>query len=88
MSAVAEITFEQISNAVDRMSKEQRGFLFSQLIGRLEQERENDADELPMLSGKALDAELRNRIQDAKEHPELGIPWEQARRELLEDRDA
>ena len=86
MNAVADLTFEQVSKAVDRLSKAQRGALLTKLIVQLDLDAdENDPDSPPILSPEDYRAELDRRIKEMDEHPERNIPWEQVKKELLEE---
>ena len=87
MNAVVDLTFEQISDAVDRLSKVQRSALLTKLIEQLDRDAEDDPDFPPILSPEDYRAELDRRIKEMDEHPERLIPWEQVKKELLEDVD-
>ncbi|MFT3880121.1 MAG: addiction module protein [Gemmatales bacterium] len=87
MNAVVDLTYEQISNAVDRLNKAQRSALLTKLIEELDRDAEDDPDFLSILSPDDFRAELDRRIKEMDEHPERLIPWEQVKKELLEEVD-
>jgi Putative addiction module component len=80
MNAVIDLTYEQISNAVDRLSKVQRSALLTKLIEELDRDSEDDPDFPPILSPEDYRGALDRRIKEMDEHPERLIPWEQVKK--------
>ncbi len=71
------VTLEKIEKEVRTLSVAEKRELFDLLWLELA------SDEEPEAISDELKAELERRLEDIRQNPEAGIPWEQVKREIL-----
>ncbi len=69
---------------LDGLNSEQRRQLLHELVDSL-QVGDHEIDKLNL--SEEVDVEIRNRVQEAKDHPERGMAWATFKKQLLEEVD-